>query len=295
MIQIDHNQANILNGEHPEGTLTEVQRIDSITEKQFLNDFLKTSKPVIINQGARNWKALQRWSFDYFRSFESDCSITLEEGNVMQETTSFRTVSFQEYINQIQSPTSAEGKIPYLSVFELFKQFPHLIDDVDFSIMSNHKVRNHLTGWIGPGGTVTGYHIDWADNIFAQVVGQKFVKLVSWDQSSYMYPSQKYDSNTLMSSVNADDFDSNRYPNFSKVQAQYAFLDPGDMMFIPRGCWHYVRSLSPSISVNNFGTGWMSFLRDKPREYAKRYLHQIGLYGKECTCHKIVDGRRVSR
>ena len=130
MIQIDHHQANTLNGAHPEGTLTEVQRIDSITEKQFLNDFLKTSKPVIINQGARNWKALQRWSFDYFRSFESDCSITLEEGNVMQETTSFRTVSFQEYINQIQSPTSAEGKIPYLSVFELFKQFPHLIDDV---------------------------------------------------------------------------------------------------------------------------------------------------------------------
>ncbi|MDA7928722.1 cupin-like domain-containing protein, partial [Mariniblastus sp.] len=94
MIQMDPNQASILNGEHPEGTLTEVQRIDSITEKQFLNDFLKTSKPVILNQGARNWKALQTWSFDYFRSFQSDCSITLEEGNVMQEATSFRTVSF---------------------------------------------------------------------------------------------------------------------------------------------------------------------------------------------------------
>jgi lysine-specific demethylase 8 len=142
---------------------------------------------------------------------------------------------------------------------------------------------------------VTGYHIDWADNLLAQIVGRKFVKLVSFDQRKQMYPSSKYDSNTLMSSVNADNYDRNRYPEFANVDALYTVLEPGEILFIPRGYWHYVRSLDPSISVNNFGIDWKSFFRDKPREYAKKYLHRLGLYGKECTCHTWVNGKRIRR
>lgn len=281
--------------EHPEGSLTEIPRVDNLSGEEFVRDYLRTNRPVVISDGARDWTATQTWSFEYFRGLNSDFTITLEEGNVMQEKTTFRSVSFREYLNEIESPAQNNGRIAYLSVFELFKRFPELKNDVDFGIMSKHKVRNHAAGWIGPGGTVTGYHIDWADNIFAQIVGRKFIKLVSYDQSNRMYPSRKYDSNTLMSSVNADDYDQTRFPEFARVEAQYTYLEPGEMIFIPRGCWHHVRSLDPSISVNNFGIDWKSFIRDKPREYAKKYLHRIGLYGKECTCHTLVNGKRVAR
>ena len=281
--------------QHPEGTLTEVLRVDTLSHEEFLNNHLRRSQPVVITNGARDWPAMKTWSFDYFRSLESDFTITIEEGNVMQEATSFRKLSFKEYLDEIENPSSTNGRVAYLSVFELFKHFPKLLTDVDFSIMAKHKLRNHTAGWIGPGGTVTGYHIDWADNIFAQIVGRKFVKLVSYDQRERMYPSSKYDSNTLMSSVNADDYDNARFPDFANVDAMYALLEPGDLIFIPRGCWHHVRSLDPSISVNNFGIDWKSFIRDKPREYAKKYLHRAGLYGKECTCHTTIDGKRVRR
>ena len=35
-------------------------------------------------------------------------------------------------------------------------------------------------------------------------------------------------------------------------QAVYTetILGPGDTLFIPSGCWHYVRSLTASVSVN---------------------------------------------
>lgn len=281
--------------DYPEGSLTETTRVDNLTDDEFLQEYLRPSRPVVINNGARDWQAMKTWSFDYFRSLESEFTITIEEGNVMQEATSFRKLSFREYLDELENPVPSKGRVAYLSVFELFKHFPDLLDDVDFSIMSKRKLRNHTAGWIGPGGTVTGYHIDWADNIFVQIVGRKFVKLVPYDQSKLMYPSRKYDSNTLMSSVNADDYDQGRFPEFAKVDAMYAVLEPGDMMFIPRGCWHYVRAIDPSISVNNFGIDWKSFVRDKPREYAKKYLHRAGLYGKECTCHTTIDGKRVRR
>lgn len=238
---------------------------------------------------------MRAWSFDYFRSLTSDFTITLEEGNVMQETTTFRTLNFGEYLDEIEDPAPSNGRIAYLSVFDLFKHFPKLENDVDFDIIAKHKLINHTTGWIGPGRTVTGYHIDWADNVFAQIAGRKFFKLVSYDQRNLMYPSSKYDSNTLMSSVNVDDYDQQRFPEFAKVNAMYALLEPGEMIFIPRGYWHHVRSLDPSISVNNFGIDWKSLFRDKPREYAKKYLHRVRLYGKECTCHMMVDGKRIKR
>ncbi len=281
--------------QHPEGTLTEVPRVDKLSDDDFDRNYLSKYRPVVFAGGANRWPATKKWSFDFFRKQNSDFTVTLEEGNVMQETTTFRDITFRDYLNEIESPNQENGRVAYLSVFNIFQHFPDLANDVDFSMMAQKKLINHAAGWIGPGGTVTGYHIDRADNLLVQIVGRKFVKLVSPDQSKRMYPSSKYDSNTLMSSVNADEYNDAKFPEFAKVDALYAIIEPGDILFIPRGWWHYVRALDPSISVNNFGIDLKTIVLDKPREYAKKYLHRIGLYGKECTCHMMVDGKRVAR
>ena len=282
-------------GVHPENSLIDVPQVSQITEDQFLKDFLLKCQPVVIKNGARNWPAMQSWSFDYFRSLPCDFEVTLEEGNVMQDSTSFRSLSFGDYLNEIENPSEKNGRTAYLSVFNIFQHFPDLERDVDFSLLAQHKLINHAAGWIGPGGTVTGYHIDWADNLLVQIVGRKLIKLVSPEQRRRMYPSSKYDSNTLMSCVDPDNYSHQKHPEFGKVEALWTVLEPGDILFNPRGWWHHVRAIDPSISVNNFGIDWKSFIRDKPREYAKKYLHRFGLYGKECTCHMIKDGKRVAR
>lgn len=40
------------------------------------------------------------------------------------------------------------------------------------------------------------------------------------------------------------------HPDFSEAPFVEAILGPGDMLFIPKKWWHYVRSLTTSISVN---------------------------------------------
>lgn len=281
--------------QHPEGTLTEVPRVATLTDDEFVQTYLKACQPVIITDMATQWPAMQKWTFDFFRELNSEFKVSLEVGNVMQEQSDYREVTFKQYLDEIEHPSADVDKMGYLSVFNVFNHFPELRDDVDFSLMSKHKLRNHAAGWIGPSGTVTGYHIDWADNLLVQIKGEKFIKLVSPDQRQLMYPSAKYDSNTLMSSVNTDQFDAERFPRFKEVRGMYTVLKPGEMLFNPRGWWHYVRALSPSISVNSFGIDWKGFIRDKPREYTRKYLHRMGLFGKECTCHKYVNGKRVPR
>ena len=81
------------------------------------------------------------------------------------------------------------GPRPYLSQTYIFTAFPKLSADVDFSILTPHKWKNIMLGWLGPKGTVTGFHFDYADSLFAQVCGQKFVQLISPEQSACMSPS----------------------------------------------------------------------------------------------------------
>jgi ribosomal protein L16 Arg81 hydroxylase len=40
------------------------------------------------------------------------------------------------------------------------------------------------------------------------------------------------------------------FPAFANAKPFDTVLGPGDVLFIPRGWWHYVRSLTPSFSVN---------------------------------------------
>ena len=52
------------------------------------------------------------------------------------------------------------------------------------------------------------------------------------------------------SAVAVEDPDLKRFPEFAKATAFDVILGPGDFVFIPARCWHYVRSLTASISLN---------------------------------------------
>ncbi|EGG03103.1 uncharacterized protein MELLADRAFT_78659 [Melampsora larici-populina 98AG31] len=145
-----------------------------------------------------------------------------------------------------------------------------------------------LNAWLGPGGTVSPAHVDPYYNCYAQIVGQKFVWVASPKFQSEMYPfgsssvlagestpnlkpsdQEKQDEclqtsfmkNTTQVDVlmscdpKHDQLDSikERFPDFvDKVmpEAMQIVLEEGDLMVMPPGWWHSMKSLSPSISVS---------------------------------------------
>ena len=277
----------------PYPPIVEIERIERITHEDFYRAFIQPKKPVVIARMATDWPAAQKWSLEFFGAL--DAPVYLEEGNVMQDTSRFCQASFQEYIQRLSRQSDGEDSKEYLSMLDIVATFPQLQDDIDFSLLSAHKFHNTVLGWIGPAGTVTGFHYDLSDNLYAQIAGQKSFQLVSPDDSVYMYQSPKFDYASRLSQIDATQYDPHRFPLFTKARVQKTILNPGELLFIPRGWWHQVESLSVSISANNFGKTYADILFGRIPDKVRAVLHRYGLYARECTCHMWVDGKRIAK
>jgi ribosomal protein L16 Arg81 hydroxylase len=277
-------------------SVNEIDAVDRIAPDAFKREYMDTNTPLLMRQESANWPAMKKWSFDYFANLSLPKRVYLEMNNVLQGTGQYEVMEYGDYVRRIANEDASEAHRPgYLSVFKIFRSFPQLKDDVDFSILSRHKVKNTVAGWIGPAGTVTGYHVDWGDNILAQICGRKEVRLVAPEESKYMYPSKRFDQGTTSSEMDVDNFDPQRFPLFEKVKEYRVVIHPGEMLFIPRGWWHYVRSLDKSISVSSIGYDTKGFVVDLLSQRVKQVLHDIGLYRVPCTCHITMNGKRVRR
>merc|ERR1712013_323056 len=132
---------------------------------------------------------------------------------------------------------STEGPVGYLAQHQLMEQVPALMEDVDVNV------------WIGPRGTVSPPHTDPKHNILCQVAGTKFVALFLPSETPNLYPSMMpMMENT--STVDLDSLDLKKFPKLKDLRGFSAVIGPGDSLYIPKGVWHYVRSLEESFSVS---------------------------------------------
>ncbi|MBQ5947920.1 cupin-like domain-containing protein [Massilia sp. ST3] len=105
--------------------------------------------------------------------------------------------------------------------------------------------------WMGPAGTVTPLHADYDDNLFAQVWGSKRIFLAPPHHDEFLYPRE---ANALLFGSpfdpEAPDFD--RFPLARQAALVELVVRPGDMLYVPAGWYHQVRSLSFSLSSNRW-------------------------------------------
>ncbi|MBU2904274.1 cupin-like domain-containing protein [Arenibacter algicola] len=279
------------------GKSEQTQSVPHLDSTTFKKDYLKANRPVVIKGMAENWPAKKKWSIDFFLDLESNKPVPLEVGNIFQNESKFLKKDFKQYLNTLKKEELNQDKDKtYLSMFNIFDQFPDLKTDTDFSIFSKFTKLNNTYAWIGPSGTISGLHWDSVNNMLAQLKGRKLVLLASPKFQKEMYISKKFDLGSTFSQVDINNLDENLFPKFKDVKFYQYTLEPGDVLFIPVGWWHYVKSLDVSISVNNFGYLPIDMLTTNIKELILERLHVRGLYRKNyCTCHSIVDGKRVSK
>lgn len=105
--------------------------------------------------------------------------------------------------------------------------------------------------WLGPAGTVTPLHCDYDDNLFAQIWGSKRIILSPPHHDEFLYPRE---ANAILfgSPFDPEAPDYERFPLARQATMIECLVEAGDMLYVPAGWYHQVRSLAFSLSSNRW-------------------------------------------
>jgi hypothetical protein len=249
---------------------------------QSLADFdpaLRPTQPVLFKHGVAQWPALARWSPDYLRSkvggerVRVSVSRTGEfryqpDGSAMSPDDQYviDDVLFDDVATWIAQEAPGAPKY-YVTKFGFSEALPQaLLGDLSFPDAPD-MLRPTL--WFGSAGTSSPLHFDAPDNLHCQIWGSKQWVLFAPDDSAYLYSYPERTKYTHLSQVDLLHPDLERFPLYARATPIEVELEPGDVIFVPAFWWHFVRSLSISISINRW---WRQEIRQQYTPNALRLL-----------------------
>jgi len=237
----------------------------------FREKHLVSGHPVVFPNFSKDWPAVdtnsdRKWTLSRLRQLVGHRTVPVELGSKYTDPDWTQTMmTLGNFIDEFIHKTNKKA---YVAQVNLFDQMPILRKDFsipDLTALSaqdlDDDVSCDINAWFGPEVTVSPLHFDDKDNIFIQVMGVKYVRLYSRDiPSELIYPK----TDNLLKNTSEIDIDlldekqislsSTKFPKFftsdTNLFMSETVLTEGDALFIPKGTWHFVKSLSTSFSIS---------------------------------------------
>lgn len=258
----------VLNRQDPEaGT---IPRRHQLSREAFYQQYYLRNRPVIITGMIDDWPARSKWSLAYFKHQFGERMVQVQIGrnqdaNYEVKSDQFRQLmKFRDYIDLIERSgqtndcymTANNTSTNRVALKELWQDIGRLPEYL------NVESPDDGFFWLGPAGTKTPFHHDLTNNFMVQVLGRKRVKLIPACELPYVYNDRH-----CFSSVDGHSIDFEKYPLLRQVQLFDCILNPGEILFLPVGCWHYVEALDVSVTVsatnflpaNDFGSFYTTY------------------------------------
>lgn len=262
--------------------LTELDRILPLSREEFEREYVATPRPVVIRGLMDGWPALRKWSPEYFRrtagAMKALAAPMQDDGHSrIRATPQFKTflgfaydssydeMSLASFLDTLEGNTRPY----YLSTATL--EFPEEIRrDYTLPPYCEGAPYVHSRIWCGRSGTVVPLHRDLTSVFYCQILGRKRFYFFSPDQNRYLYARYPLPGMANFSPVDAEYPDMEAFPRLEKARGLYCDLEPGDMVYFPRGYWHQTVAFGLNIAINFFCArgfmGWAGAAAKKFRQ-----------------------------
>lgn len=231
----------------------QVDRRFKLSRDEFFEKYYFANRPVVIKGMLEDWPALTQWTPEYLKRQCGDQLIEAQYGrnnspNYEMESAKFKKqMAFSEYIDLINScgptndfyMTANNTNLNGQALKALWKDVP-LISE--YLKVDNPTYQGFF--WYGPPGTVTPLHHDLTNNFMAQIQGSKLVRMIPPNRLPNIY-----NHHHCYSNVDLGNIDYAQYPEFRGIKIIDVLIEPGDLLFLPVGYWHYVLGLERSITM----------------------------------------------
>ncbi|MEH1940526.1 MAG: cupin-like domain-containing protein [Nostoc sp.] len=233
----------------------EIERRYKIGNDEFQTEYVKKGKPVIISGVIQSWDSFDKWSIEYFKNLSPQMKIYAKKFSSTQGI-QLSSVTIEEYakiINDFEKNPHDNELPPYCHDLPLFSLIPALIKDVQPFPLDYLPKWYHYKWWrycqffIGASKSITPLHFDCllTNNIFFQILGRKQFTILLPEDTKYCYR-----KGWRWFLIDPEKPDYNKYPQYKYARPIKFIVNPGDILYMPPGTLHHVRSLDTSISFN---------------------------------------------
>ena len=208
---------------------------------------------VVFREAVSDWPAVESWDLSRFEAIGSDLRMNVKTFNQGKQAIVPMTLKeYARYLRESQN-SGTSGARYYLHDVPIFTVLPELRREI------GRFPTNVLPAWygaewwrfaqffLGPDGAITPLHFDTllTNNIFFHLRGQKTFTLIS---RSELEKCDRRDWRWFNLDVGGPDFDriaAERSIDFARVT-----LNAGDVLHLPPGMLHHVRSSGITVSFN---------------------------------------------
>ena len=218
--------------------LRPVPRVKNLSADEFRESYLKAGRPLVISDMASTWPAVKKWTPEYFAREYGTLPVKVYDKGFVRAGKSYmsslRKIPFGEYL-QLMLTSALDLR---LFAFNIFWQAPELKQDLLWPEITTGFSKKFVFMFFGCKGAVTPVHYDpdLPHLLHTVLYGKKRVVLFANQESKNLY---KHPFNTR-SYVDIDQPDFDKFPRLRAATGYQATIHPGETLFMPSGCWHYM-------------------------------------------------------
>lgn len=230
--------------------LHDIDRVETISKENFLKNYFKPQKPLVIERFIEDWPAFTKWDLDYMAKIAGDKIVPLYDNRPVDYKDGFNQphtkMKMSDYIDLLKNePTKYR-----IFLWNILKEVPELQDDFDYPDLGLKLMKGLPMLFFGGRDSYTFMHydIDLANIFHFQFQGRKEVILFDQEQSNFIYKVPH--SIITREDINFDDPDYNKWPALQKANGYKTHLDHGNILYMPEGYWHYMKYITPGFSMS---------------------------------------------
>lgn len=239
--------------------LTPVKRSENVAAEEFLQDFMKPCKPIILKDFVDpKSPAFEKWNYEYFKEIAGEKKVNVYGSEIESidrvASKPIGETTFSDYLDLISSKATEHR----LFLFNLLSIKPEMKNDIQYKDVTKGKILKWLPFmFFGGKGSITRNHIDidMSHVFITQFQGIKRIWLFPWEQSDLMYK-LPYNFHSL---INLQEADYEKFPALKYLNGYEAVINPGETLYIPSGWWHYIQYETEgySVSIRALPSSWL--------------------------------------
>lgn len=228
----------------------DIPRVKTITKTDFLNQYFKPQKPVVIERFIENWPAYGKWNLDYMNALGGNIIVPLYDDRPVSHKDGFNEphakMKLSDYIDLLKrEPTKYR-----IFLWNALKEIPQLQNDFTFPDFGLRLIKSLPLLFFGGKESYTFMHydIDLANIFHFHFEGVKKCILFDQKQNDFLYKIPH--SLITHEDIDFNNPDFKKWPALKHAKGWECQLKHGEVLYIPEGYWHYMRYETPGFSMS---------------------------------------------